>query len=157
MHHRRAALALVLALCALASNHAAGQQSQQPRGRKVGALGQNDPNPFNAGTTIPFRVGSGDCADGSARHVVSLRIYNVLTQLVAVPTLLPSASPPAGAAPAASVGRPVADMALPCGNYAARWTGRYLSADRPAAPGVYVVQLVVDGRVQAVRKVMVGK
>lgn len=156
MRHRWAALALVLALGALAPKHASGQQ-EQSRGRKAGELGQNYPNPFERRTTIPFRVGPSDCASDSGQHVVSLRIYNVLTQLVAIPSLQGAAAPRDSASVAALVGRPVANMTLPCGQYAAVWTGRYLAGDREAAAGIYVAQLVVDGRALAVRKMMVSK
>ena len=63
MYHRWAALALVLALCAVPTKQAAGQQAQQPRGRKLGVLGQNYPNPFNPETRFPFRI---LCEEGSA-------------------------------------------------------------------------------------------
>lgn len=165
MHHRWAALALVLALCAIAPEHAAGQLPVQPRGRKLGALGPNFPNPFNPETTIPFRVGTPDCPAGSERHVVSLRIYNVLTQLVAVPTLQAVISDSARAAattpPAAPVAAPatppVTNLTLVCGEYLARWNGRHLHGNREAAAGVYVVQLIVDGHALPVRKMMMAK
>src|SRR6266699_3909661 len=49
-------------------------------------LKQNYPNPFNPATTIPFTL-SGDLFANGHRPKVSLRIYNVLAQLVAVPIL----------------------------------------------------------------------
>src|SRR5437764_8882538 len=48
---------------------------------------QNRSNPFNPATTIPFRV-SGELFLKGHRPVVSLRIFNVLAQLVAIPKLL---------------------------------------------------------------------
>ena len=56
MHFRWAALALVLALCAVTPKSAAGQQDNRPRGRKLGTLGQNYPNPFKPDTFIPFTI-----------------------------------------------------------------------------------------------------
>src|SRR5437763_16442428 len=47
---------------------------------------QNRSNPFNPATTIPFRV-SGELFLKGHRPVVSLRIFNVLAQLVAIPKL----------------------------------------------------------------------
>lgn len=157
MHHRWAALALVLALCAFTAEHAAGQLPQPLRGRKAGALGPNSPNPFNPATTITFRVGDSTCARGSDHHVVSLRIYNVLTQLVAVPTILGAVPDSTGATIPVPIGKPVTNLVLPCGAYAALWTGRILPANRPANPGVYVVQLVVNGEAVAVRKMMLSR
>src|SRR5205814_3120884 len=49
-------------------------------------LKQNFPNPFNPATTIPFSLG-GDLFANGHRPKVSLKIYNVLAQLVAVPIL----------------------------------------------------------------------
>ena len=156
MHSRWAALALVLALCAFAPEYAAGQLPQPPRGRRAGALGPNSPNPFNPATTIPFRVGDSTCARGSEHHVVSLRIYNVLTQLVAVPTILGAVPDSTGPAIQVPIGKPVTNLILPCGSYAALWTAR-TQHSRPATPGVYVVQLVVNAEVVAVRKMMLSR
>src|SRR5262245_18477397 len=49
-------------------------------------LKQNYPNPFNPATTIPFAL-SGDLFANRLRPKVSLKTYNVLAQLVAVPVL----------------------------------------------------------------------
>src|SRR6266446_1394338 len=49
-------------------------------------LKQNYPNPFNPATTIPFTL-NGDLFANGHRPKVSLKIYNVLAQLVAVPIL----------------------------------------------------------------------
>jgi hypothetical protein len=141
MHHRRAALALVLALCAISPKSAAGQQETQPRGRKLGTLGQNYPNPFKPDTFIPFTVD--DCNGTNGQHLVTLRIYNVLAQLVSVPQLH-------------GAGRPLADLRLSCGEYLAYWDGRLGRSGRPAASGVYVYELVVDGQ-RSSRKMFVAR
>src|SRR6267378_2678300 len=49
-------------------------------------LKQNYPNPFNPATTIPFTL-NGDLFANGHRPMVSLKIYNVLAQLVAIPIL----------------------------------------------------------------------
>jgi len=97
-------------------------------------LGRNYPNPFNPETTIPFDLDQSLWATG-AQPVVSLRIYNVLAQLVAVPILQGS-------------GEPLENMRLEwngTGQYAAYWDGKVRGTDREAASGVYVYQLIVNG------------
>ena len=141
MYHRWAALALVLALCAITPKSAAGQQSSSPRGRKLGTLGQNYPNPFKPETFIPFSID--DCNGPGGQRVVSLRVYNVLAQLVATPVLH-------------GAGVPIANMRLSCGEYVGRWDGSVLRTKRLAASGVYVYELVVDGQRMS-RKMFVAK
>src|SRR3989442_3177275 len=65
-----------------------GQASPPP----LVELKQNYPNPFNPATTIPFTL-SGDLFANGHRPKVSLKIYNVLAQLVAVPILQGSRGP----------------------------------------------------------------
>ena len=157
MFHRWAALALVLALCAFAPKHAAGQQSQSPRGRKAGSLGQNYPNPANPQTIIPFTVGDESCTEtgggGGPKHVVTLRIYNILSQLVAVPKLR---SPSGGVDSSAMIARPVQGLRLTCGSYSALWDGKQMGTGREVPAGTYVYELIVDGQ-REVRKMLVAK
>src|SRR5260370_10441299 len=49
-------------------------------------LKQNYPNPFNPATTIPFRL-RGQLFLNGHRPVVTLRIYNEIAQIIAVPIL----------------------------------------------------------------------
>ena len=108
------------------------QEGQQ--GERI-ELGQNYPNPFNPETTIPFRLPQSVFESGH-RPVVSLRIYNVLAQLVAVPILQGS-------------GQPLDNVRLEwngTGQYSAYWDGRIIGTSREAPSGVYVYQLVVDGQ-----------
>ena len=154
MWNRWAALALALALCAFTPKNAAGQSSSNPpRGRKAGGLGQNYPNPFNPETTIPFAIGDESCADGGKPHVVSLRIYNILAQQVAVP-VLQGGSSSSGADAAA--GRPLLNLSLSCGQYTAYWDGKIGNTNREVPSGVYVYQLEIDGTV-FVKKMFVAK
>lgn len=141
MPFRWAALALVLALCAATPRWAAGQQDSQPRGRKLGTLGQNYPNPFRPDTFIPFTID--DCGGTGGQRVVSLRVYNVLAQLVSVPRLH-------GAA------RPLLGMKLSCGEYLGYWDGTVGRSGRQAASGVYLYELVVDGQ-RTSRKMFVSR
>jgi len=102
-------------------------------------LKQNYPNPFNPATTIPFTL-NGDLFANGHRPKVSLKIYNVLAQLVAVPILQ-------------GTGEDLDNLELACGTagsspcaFTAYWDGKVLKTDREAASGVYIYQLVVDGR-----------
>lgn len=150
MKHRWAAVALMLGGSALVPRVAAGQDSkpapapQAPRGM---SLGQNFPNPFNPTTTIPFAIGDPPACTDGATHVVTLRIYNVLAQLVAVPILQGTAS---------DAGRPLEKLQLPCGQYTAYWDGNYLNSTREVASGIYLYRLEVDGKA-IVKKMIVMK
>jgi hypothetical protein len=101
-------------------------------------LKQNYPNPFNPATTIPFSL-NGDLFANGHRPKVSLKIYNVLAQLVATPILQ-------------GTGEDLEDLELTCGTpstgctFNAYWDGKVLKTDREAASGVYIYQLVVDGK-----------
>ena len=145
MYHRWAALALVLALWCLAPESAMGQSvptdSQQPRGRKIGTLGQNYPNPSNPETHIPFSLA---CEEGAAgEHVVSVRIYNVLAQLVA-------------ALHEGNGDEPLDSIKLPCGDYVGYWDGKVRPTGREAASGIYIYELVVDGE-RSAKKMFVAE
>lgn len=153
MKQRWAALALVLALGALMPRDAAAQGATQPgrAGQARATLGQNYPNPFNPETRIPFAVGDPPgCGEGSSREYrVTLRIYNLLAQLVAVPVLQGSAGDVAG-------GQPLENVILTCNQYTAYWNGKYMNSDREVASGIYLYRLEVDGRA-VVKKMIVMK
>ncbi len=155
MKHRWAALVFVLALSAFMPRDADAQQpadTAQMRGggRQPGVkLGQNFPNPFNPETWIPFSIGnSPECADAGRQYRVTLRVYNVLAQLVAVPLLQGGTSTVAG--------QPVQNLVLACGDYTAYWDGKYLNTSREVASGIYLYRLEVDGRA-VVKKMIVMK
>jgi hypothetical protein len=131
----------VLALGAVAPSPAAGQRSTPSRERRLGTLGQNFPNPFKPDTWIPFTVD--DCNGRGGQRIVSLRVYNVLAQLVATPILH-------------GAGVPVAGVRLSCGSYLAYWDGRMLRGRGQATSGVYVYELVIDGQ-RSSRKMFVAK
>lgn len=137
-------LGLGLGLWAAGVRTSWGQGSQPPPAVE---LRQNYPNPFNPATTIPFRLNADAFADGH-RPKVTLKVYNVLAQLVAVPILQGS-------------GEPLENVELACANpagcdYAAYWDGKVLNTGQEAASGVYIYQLVVDGR-RFTRKMIVMK
>jgi hypothetical protein len=153
MRHGWAALAMsVLALGVFAPHEVGAQQRDTThlptRERKPGfELGQNFPNPFNPTTTIPFTIGDFPaCADSGHQYRVSLRIYNLLAQLVATPILQGDPAP----------GEPIQDLRLPCGNFTAFWNGKYLNTSQEVASGVYLYRIEVDGKAQ-VKKMLVAK
>ena len=153
MKLRWAALMLVLALSALMPSSGSAQPGvQPPSARPGGSLGQNYPNPFNPETWIPFAVGDSACTDPSRQYRVTVRIYNLLAQVVAVPVLQAGAG-----TGSADGGQPVDGVTLSCGTYTAYWNGKYLNSSREAASGVYLYRLDVDGRAVAVKKFLVTK
>ena len=111
-----------------------GQASPPP----LVELKQNYPNPFNPATTIPFTL-NGDLFANGHRPKVSLKIYNVLAQLVATPILQ-------------GTGEELNDLELTCSSpstgctFNAYWDGNVGKSDQEAASGVYIYQLIVDGR-----------
>ena len=145
---RRYALAWLVIGLALATPQLVKAQSATTRGGQVELL-QNYPNPFNPTTTIPFRLSVDLFANGH-RPVVSLRIYNILAQLVAIPTLQGSGQPLDG------VQLDCVDQSGGFCSFSAYWDGNYLNTGREAASGIYVYQLVVDG-VRQSKKMIVMK
>ena len=84
---------------------------------------------------IPFALSDQVFADGH-QPVVSVRIYNVLAQLVAIPIVQNS-------------GEALENLRLDwngTGSYTAYWDGKLRGTDREAPSGVYVYQLIVDGK-----------
>jgi hypothetical protein len=150
MRHRWAALVVVLAFSMFVPRLVTAQAdtTKPPKDRNPGfSLGQNYPNPFNPETRIPFAVGDPPtCTDSGRQHVVSLKVFNLLAQLVAVPVL--QGGPEAG--------QPLNGIKLSCGQYTAYWNGNYLDTSREVASGVYLYRLEVDGKV-IVKKMFVAK
>jgi hypothetical protein len=153
MMHRWAALLVVLALSALATSSAAAQGTPPPsRERAPGfELRPNFPNPFNPETKIPFTLGNpAQCAESGRVYRVSLRVFNVLAQPVAIPVLLGEGAPPEMG------GKPLVNLSLPCGSYTAYWNGHYMNTTDDVPSGIYIYQIEVDGQKQA-RKMIVTK
>lgn len=101
------------------------------------SLKQNYPNPFNPATTIPFSLAA-ELFTGGHRPKVSLKIYNVLAQLVAVPILQ-------------GTGEQMNNVQLSCAStttcdFSAYWDGNVMTSGQQAASGIYIYQLVVDGQ-----------
>jgi hypothetical protein len=158
MVHRWASFALGVIACVLLAAPASSQSAEQSsdRSRWRGALGKNEPNPFSEQTTIPFTIGSAECSAGSEHHTVTLRIYNILSQIVGVAMLVEGANGDTASGPAK--GRRLSNLDLACGNYVARWDGKHVEAGRDsAAPGVYMYQLVIDGRPAGMRRMLLKR
>jgi len=153
MKHLWRALLVVLVLSAFMPGRSAAQGTSTQTGRGQGAgfeLGQNYPNPVNQDTRIPFVLGNSQgCTDSGRLHRVSLRIYNLLAQLVAVPVLQGGVGNVAG-------GEPLENLLLTCSQYVAYWDGKYSQTGENVASGIYLFRLEVDGKV-LVKKMIVRK
>jgi len=118
-----------------------------PTGQGSGfQLEQNYPNPFNPETKIPFVLSEELFVEGRPA-VVSLRIFNLLQQVVAVPVALGHPS-----------GEGVQLQQLEyfqAGRFEAFWDGTD-SSGRQVASGIYFMQLTVNG-VSKTRKMYVLK
>ena len=138
-------LRLVVPLLIGVGPPAAAQETRPPPPPPppVATLGENTPNPFFPATLIPFSIRPEECTDGQ-QPLVSLKVYNVLVQVVAVPVLQ------------SGKGEVLQDIRIPCGNHVALWDGRTLDGRTDPAPGVYYCQLTVDG-VRFTRKMIVRK
>ena len=150
MKLRWGALWFVLVLSALMPRVLTAQGGQNPsRESKAGVLKQNYPNPFNPETRIPFTVGDEKCVDPGRQYKVSLRIYNILSQLVAIPVLQGGTGGVAG-------GVRLANVMLTCGDYVAYWNGKLLETRKEVASGVYLYELSIDGQ-SLVKRMLVTK
>jgi hypothetical protein len=102
---------------------------------------QNYPNPFTSDTRIPFELHAEAFPEGRPA-VVSMRIFNVLRELVATPTTL---GHPAGD------GTEVTDLDYTSqGRHEVYWSGLNRSG-APVPVGVYLLEVSVNGRVQVVK------
>lgn len=152
MKHLWVAL-IVLALSAFMPGDlsAQGNSTQSGRARGPGLeLGQNFPNPVVENTRIPFTIGDGSgCTDSGRLYRVSLQIYNVLAQPIAVPVLQGGTGNVAG-------GEPVEGLMLTCNQYLAFWDGKDSKTQQEVGSGVYLYRLEVDGR-PVTKKMLVSK
>lgn len=131
----------------------AALSAQQPGGSTSGDRGvpsrlrQNYPNPFNPVTRIPFWVDQDQLQNGAAR--VTIRIFNVLQQLVAYPV---AEKYPGGGEPA------VNNLAFTEArdDYIAYWDGKDRNGQQVAS-GLYYYQIIVNGRTVYINKMLVAK
>jgi hypothetical protein len=133
---------LLLALLFFPSDGFGQQSSERAKSR----LGQNYPNPFNPETRIPFDILPEDLASGKPA-VVSIRIRNVLGELVAIPAAM---NHPDGN------GVEVLNLEYTTpGPKEAYWNGLNRTGNKVAS-GMYFVELVVNGE-RALRPIVVAK
>ena len=140
---------MVLVLSALMPRVLAAQDRSPAQRRQAGVLKQNYPNPFNPETRIPFTIGDEKCEDPGRQHKVSLRIYNILSQLVAIPVLQGGTGGVAG-------GVRLDNVMLTCGDYVAYWDGKWMGTKEEVASGVYLYELRIDGS-SIVKRMLVTK
>lgn len=121
-------------LCAAAS--AQEPERQSSTGQTSGfRLEPNYPNPFNPETRIPFILGD-DLFSSGQPVVVSMRIYNLLQQPVAVPVALRHSS---------GDRTPLIQLEYTAaGRYEAFWDGKDFGGHQVAS-GPYFVQITVNG------------
>ena len=113
-------------------------------------LGQSAPNPTSGETRFPFYVGDPPvCRDARRQYRVTLRIYNLLAQEVAVATLAGPNGELEGA-------RRLNGVMLTCRQYQAYWDGRVAGTLRDAPDGIYLYRLEVNGRA-VVKKLVVHR
>ena len=146
MRFRASALAALVLILGLMPRVGFAQGTAQ---KPVIGTKQNYPNPFNPETWAEFSIDLATCAPGGPLHRVSVTIYNLLMQRVAIPQLQGGAGSVAG-------GQPLENVLLPCGQYTWYWNGRYQGTSKEAASGVYLVIIDVDGQ-KATRKMMNAK
>ncbi len=152
MRYRWSALVgIVLTLVFMPREGFAQQSSTTQRTVPQGRLEQNYPNPFNPETRGVFYVADAPtCTAPAVLHRVTVKIYNILAQLVATPVLQGGTGSVAG-------GQKLENVMLPCGQYTWYWNGNYDGTSREAASGVYVVIETVDGVRLPAMKMTVAK
>lgn len=132
---RRVLCVLSVLFCLLCGAEAVEAQNVRSGQANGFQLEQNYPNPFNPETTIPFTLGEELFVDGRPA-VVSIRIYNILTQLVAHPVALGHPSGEGIEVDQLEYYQP--------GRYEAFWDGTD-QMGRQVASGIYLMQLSVNG------------
>ena len=109
----------------------AGAQQPTPR-PAVASLEEPRANPVLPAVLVPFTIAPELCRQGHTPRV-DLRVYNSLTQPVAVLRLRERSSVVLDSVP------------LKCGEHVALWDGTVESGTRAASPGLYRFRLSVDG------------
>ena len=152
MRIRRSVIALAMLTLFLMPRVGKSQGTQPGDKRKssVAKMGQNYPNPFNPDASIDFDIGGyPTCTEPGKQYRVSLQVFNVLAQVVAVPDLVKASS-------GVAKGQ-LKNLQLPCGHYTAFWNGKYAGSSRSVSSGLYIWALDVNGGREQVVKSIVAK
>ncbi|NIN72864.1 MAG: hypothetical protein GTO46_13245 [Gemmatimonadetes bacterium] len=155
MSRHRSAVLLVLLLCSgLTSIEVSARQTDNAAGQEPTGQGEvrgvqlepNYPNPFSQETRIPFILGADLFEDGRP-VVVTIRIYNLLRQPIAIPTALDHPT---------SAGQPLQELRYEVpGRYEAHWDGTDQSGRRVSS-GVYFCEILAN-RARAVSRIAVTR
>ena len=139
MRIRRLALPCVVLTLVLMPRVGESQAAQSPKRKPAVSAGKVYPNPSNPESWWKFQVGDyPTCGDGGKQYRVTVKILNILAQVVKVPQL-------AGGSGGVAGGQRLEGVMLPCGEYTAYWNGKYLESSREAASGVYIWTADVEG------------
>ena len=148
MHGARPVLLILFLLAGSLSPPAAS--AQETRARTLGtaqqgfSLEQNYPVTVNPETWIPFQLEE-SLFESSDSAVVSLRIFNILAQVVAIPTVQVDAG---------RARHPLINLTFrAAGRHVAHWDGRDVTGTR-VPTGIYYAELLVNGRTRT-RKLLV--
>jgi hypothetical protein len=152
MKPRWAALWAVLALFVVASVPAGAQStSPQTRSSAADSAAVLPPVTTQAERQMTFSIGDApNCSEKGRFYKVTLRVYNVLAQLVAVPVLKDNDS-------RREDDKPLENVLLSCDEYTAYWDGTNVNTSQVAAPGMYLYKLEVDGRPVQVKRVTIKR
>jgi hypothetical protein len=145
---RQTLLVLILAVSILVPYSLHPQDPRGPPTNNNGRgfrLEQNYPNPVNPETWIPFVLEESLFVEADS-GVVTIRIFNILRQTVAVPTAVDHPRGRELRVDDLSYHQP--------GRKVAYWDGRD-TAGRLVPSGVYYYQLVVNGQASTIRKLTV--
>lgn len=149
---RRAPAVLLILLVIYGFLSPPGLRAQEPpaplpmQPEKGFRIEQNSPNPVNPETWIPFYLEESLFKDGKP-GVVSIRIYNILRQLVAVPVAVNH--------PRGGDVRVTGLRYTQPGRKLAYWDGKDLNGRRVAS-GVYYCELVVNDKNDFIRITVVN-
>lgn len=146
MRSRWSVIALAMLTLVLMPRDGQSQSTQPQKQKPVVSMKQNYPNPFNPESRIDFTVGEDypTCSDRTKQYRVSLKVFNILGQVAAVPVLQGSSGGVAG-------GQRLDNVLLTCGQHTAFWNGKYLNTSREVASGVYLWNVDVNGTRLTVR------